>query len=176
MRANGGLPREQGDVRGRQCVQHVNFDMLITNTRLLCPDIDVINTMDYLTQCHRLVFHIRQVMIIPVNGYDVDVGLMHRIRYMLGDFSEKQWLSKIKARVKIEDIRKCLSSLFTMCANTLEDLLNNISVCSDTVEFTNYFHQLQELNKYVADNILKLKQRFKVKMESFDSGWNVITV
>lgn len=172
MRANGGMPREQGDVRGERCGQQaVNFDRILINVSRFSPGIP---ELDYLTHCHRLIFHIRQVMIIPVDIYDAGVGVMNRIRYMLGDFNEKQWLSKLKAREKVKDIKRCQTSLFTMCANTLEDLLNNISMCKDEYEFINYFQQIQALNKYVADNVLKLKKRFKVKMESFDSAWNLV--
>jgi hypothetical protein len=174
MRANGGMPREQGDVRGGQCAQDINFGRIMRNTYILCPFIDEINTIDYLTQCHRLIFHIRQVMIRQNDVYDTVIGLENRIRYMLGDFSEKQWLSKLKAREKVKDIKRCQTSLFTMCANTLEDLLNNIRMCRDKEEFQNYFGQLQGLNKYVSDNVLKLKKRFNVKMASFDSVWNLV--
>jgi hypothetical protein len=176
MRENGGLAREQGDVKVETCGQQVNFNKIIRNVYMFFPVIDGINTMDYVTQCHRLIFHIRQVMIIPTAGYEAGVNLSNRIKYMLGDFDEKKWLSKIKAQEKIKDMKKCETSLFTMCANTLEDLLNNISMCTDEAEFLIYFRQLQALNKYVTDNVLKLKKRFKVKMCCFDNLWNLIYV
>ena len=173
MRENGGLPREQGDVR---CEQQVNIDRIIRNVSKFFHTLDGINILDYLTQCHRLIFHIRQIMIVTGDAYHFAVSENNRIRYMLGDFSEKQWLSKIKAQEKQKDLRKCESLLFTMCANTLEDLLNNISICKESGEFVNYFRQLQGLNRYVADNILKLKKRFKVKIPFFDAEWNLIYV
>jgi hypothetical protein len=176
MRENGGLAREQGDVKVEMCGQQVNFNKIIRNVYMFFPVIDGINTMDYVTQCHRLIFHIRQVMIIPTAGYEAGVNLSNRIKYMLGDFDEKKWLSKIKAQEKIKDMKKCETSLFTMCANTLEDLLNNISMCTEGSEFLIYFRQLQALNKYITDNVLKLKKRFKVKMCCFDNLWNLIYV
>lgn len=171
MRENGGLPREQGDVRGGQCRQAVNFDRILINVSRFSPGVP---ELDYLTQCHRLIFHIRQIMIVPPHVHDTAVSLMIRVKYMLGDFSEKQWLSKLKAREKVKDLRRCQTSLFTMCANTLEDLLYNISMCKDEAEFLNYFQQLQGLNTYITDNVCKLKKRFKVKMQSFDEVWNLI--
>ena len=173
MRENGGLPREQGDVRGAQCGQAVNFDKILINLRRF----HVRDTkLDYLSQCHRLIFHIRQIMIVPHDAYHRAVSLANRIKYMLGDFSEDKWLSKLKAGEKVKDLNKCQSSLFTMCANSLEDLLNNISMCRDEVEFINYFQQLQGLNTYVRDNVCKLKKRFKVKIATFDDVWNLIYV
>jgi len=173
MRENGGLPREQGDVRGGQCGQAVNFDRILINVgKFYLLD----SQIDYLTQCHRLIFHIRQIMIVQRHGHDTAVSLANRVKYMLGDFSEDKWLSKLKALEKVKDLRKCQSSLFTMCANSLEDLLYNISICREQVDFANYFHQLQGLNTYIRDNVTKLKKRFKVKMESFDEVWNLIFV
>jgi hypothetical protein len=175
MRENGGMPRERDDVPAGACAQQqVNFHRIMDRLNMFFPGSNA--KLEYLTQCHRLIFHIRQVMIVPNVAYDTAVGLQHRIRYMLGDFSEKQWLSKIKAREKLRDVRKCQSLLFTMCANTLEDLLNNISMCRSEEEFLNYYGQLQALNKYITDNILQLKKRFKVRMPSFDSVWNLIYV
>lgn len=174
MRENGGLPREQGDIRGGPCEQQVNMVGLIRNVSRFLGGREA---LDYLTQCHRLVFHIRQVMIGNIDNEDDRLVNKHmRIRYMLGDFNEKQWLSKIKAREKSKDIRKFETLLFTMCANTLEDLLNNISICETLEQFLNYSEQFHCLNRYVSDSILRAKKRFKVKMPWFDTNWNLTYV
>jgi hypothetical protein len=99
-----------------------------------------------------------------------------RIRYMLGDFDEKRWLSQLKSREKSSEIRRAISLLLTMCVNTLQDLLGNIVSSKNIDEFQNFVFQIRGLNKYVNDVSLRLKKRFKVNIASFDQLWNPVYV
>jgi uncharacterized protein YjdB len=64
----------------------------------------------------------------------------------------------------------------TMCANTMEDLIRSIIMCEWLTDYELCLRQLKELNKYIGENVEKLKQRFKVKLMSFGPEWQIIYI
>jgi len=173
MRENGGMQRERGDVPVGVCGV-VQLSVLMSKIRTFSPRADV---LEYLMCCHRILFHIREVMLQTFGERD-DIRSRKeiRIRYMLGDFDEKRWLSQLKSREKSSEIRRAISLLLTMCVNTLQDLLGNIVSSKNIDEFQNFVFQIRGLNKYVNDVSLRLKKRFKVNIASFDQLWNPVYV
>jgi hypothetical protein len=173
MRENGGMPRERGDAPGGDCGV-VQLSVLMSRVRTFSPGGDV---LEYLMCCHRILFHIREVMLPGVEERD-GAGLRKyiRIRYMLGDFNEKRWLSQLKASEKTNETRRAISSLLTMCVNTLQDLLGNVVSSKDRDEFETFVSQIRGLNRYVNDVSHRLRKRFKVNIVSFDELWNPVYV
>ena len=178
MRENGGLPREQGDVpQGDRCngLHETDFHRLINKARHFSQDVR--SDEEYLMTAFRLIFHIRHVSLLTYGvrqNDDILKGI--RVRYMIGDFDEKRWLSLVKSRQKSTEINTSMTLLLTMCANTIEDLIRSIITCNWSNDYELCLNQMKELNKYVGENIEKLKKRFKVKMMSFGPEWQIIYI
>jgi hypothetical protein len=170
MRENGGLQREQGDV---VCGGEVDFGLFISKVRRLSMRQDV---QDYLTTIHRMIGHIRLVLmdrIFPIIDRP-DSNKELRIRYMIGDFDERKWLLHLKSREKSKEKNREMNLLLSMCANVMGDLIRRITICESRKEFENAMLELSELNKYVNSNIEKLHKRFKVKIGRFEENWNFL--
>jgi hypothetical protein len=174
MRENGGLAREQGDVRpGQACnpVDYMDFQRFINRIRLFSQSDE-----EYLSTAFRIIFHIRAVN-IPYRGVTPNDDLKGiRVRYMIGDFDEKRWLSLVKSKQKLSEVNSSMTLLLTMCANTMEDLIRSIIMCRWLTDYELCLNQMKELNKYVHENVEKLKKRFKVKLMSFGPKWEIIYV
>ena len=160
MRENGGLQREQGDV---VCGGQVDFISLLHKVRSFTTDTAVEN---YLSNVSRTIVHIREVLLRAV--YPIierpDSNNDLRVRYMIGDFDEKKWLSQLKSREKVRETNRSMNLLLTMGANVMDDLIRSISICDKLEVFTNLMIQLSELNEYINTNIDKIEKRFKVKL------------
>ena len=168
MRENGELKREQGDV---VCGGEVDYQVLMNKVKRIY---DRSKIREYLTNVHRMIRHIREVS-LP-NHYPItdrpDSNKDLRIRYMIGDFDEKRWLSNLKAKEKIREKNRAMNLLLTMCANVMEDLIRSISICESKKEFDNFMLELSELNKYANSNIGNLEKRFKIKIGRFEELWD----
>jgi hypothetical protein len=164
MRENGGLQREQGDV---VCGEQVDFISLIRKVRSFTTDRSVEN---YLTNVCMNIVHIRQVLLNTV--YPIidrpDTNKDLRVRYMIGDFDEKKWLSQLKSREKVRETNRSMNMLLTMGANVMDDLIRSISICDKLETFTTLMIQLSELNDYINANIDKIENRFKVKLQHIE--------
>jgi molybdopterin-guanine dinucleotide biosynthesis protein len=166
QREHGGAPREAGDVR---CGGPVDQHTLIKKIRKCCFEKHV---EKMITNAHMLSGHIRDVVLPAyVVAENINANRDLRVRYLIGDYTEKRWVSEIKRREKKREKTQAIHMILTMFADTIDDLLGNIMTCpNNQVEL--FIVQLGELRRYTSANLAKIEKRFQNKVPTLDENWN----
>lgn len=164
QRKNGGVTRELGDVR---CGGIVDFNSLMY--RLTNSHVEF-KLVTYVTNAYRYSIHIRHVEMPIIRHVENDIYNRNlRVRYLIGDFTEKKWLIALKKRDKLREKRQAELMILTMLVDTMDDLFANMLVVGPTV--FSYIEQLRELNSYVNMNLLKIGSIFKNKAFKIPVDW-----
>ena len=84
----------------------------------------------YYMNAHRLINHIN---IVELPTYPNTVGEMDnsslRVKYLMNDITEKQWISKLKNKMKKQEKDSEIHMVLSMFTSTLCDLFGNIVSC-----------------------------------------------
>jgi hypothetical protein len=163
QRKHGGAAREAGDVR---CGGPVDFGRLIHRVRS-CG-----YKGKWLERPYMLSGHIREIVLPKYRLVDnMNVNRDLRVKYLIGDYTEKRWLSEIKRREKKREKTQAIGMVLTMLADTIDDLLGNILTCNPG-DIALFFVQLKELRVYTCMNLTKIEKRFQNKVPQIDEKWN----
>ena len=166
QRSTGRIAREVGDVR---CGGPVSYSKLIDKLNIC--DFDR-KTANWVTNAYLLSGHIRDV-ILPHYRIEENITVNRdlRVKYLIGDYTEKRWISEIKRREKKREKNQAVNLVLTMFVDTIDDLIRNIVTC-ELSEVLVFLLQLDELRKYTCMNLSKIEKRFKNKVPDLDDIWN----
>lgn len=168
QREHGGAQREAGDVR---CGGPVPEYILLGKIQKCGFQKKVVK---WVMNAHRLAGHIRGVL-IPRYTPEMAGEQTHqdlRVDYLLNSITEKEWLSKIKAREKKREKNNAICLVLQMFVDTIDDLIANI-VATDPSDIPLILVQMKELRIYVTKNLEKISQRFQNKVPTIQGDWSM---
>ena len=167
-RENGGLQREPGDI---PCGE-ITYDDVLIKIRYFGVNKE---TEGYITNVYMMIYHIREHLLIRfynvTNVADSNKDL--RIKYMMGDINQDEWIKELKNRMKVRERKIAMNLLLTMTSNIMEALISNIIISNNLQTFRNIRTELEELNNYVCTHIRKLENRFKTKILKYNERWEI---
>lgn len=147
---NGVAPRNIGDIR---CGGPPNIWALRDRISDANVDFDPTNP-------HMLIGHINNIELplYPNNIGDMDNSSL-RVDYLMNRINEKQWISKLKSRMKKQEKDREFHMVLVMFTTTLSDLLGNITdgVFRDIIKFVT---SIQELRIYTNNELKKIGIRY----------------
>jgi len=163
---NGGhAPRRVGEVR---CGGPVEIALLIEKM----GKVDVEESIrEWVLNAHRVVYHIRHVVLPKYPGTEPNNQDL-RIKYLLGDLTEKRWLSEIKRREKKREKDSAINLVLRMCCDTIDDLLHNI-VATESNDVPVILIQISQLRRYVSKSLKRIQKRFENKVPMISGKWEV---
>jgi len=123
--------------------------------------------------CHRLVPHIRQV-VMP--RYPVLIGIDDhtdlRIKFLMNDIDEKYWFKTLQMRVKKHEKNREVHQLLELLTVTLTDLFTTYADGS-----TNSLEKsAHNLRNYVNVELLKVKKRYNNTVPFISKKWDCVNV
>jgi hypothetical protein len=170
---NGGVaPRNAGRVLrdGGMCgeiptFRDLNYKMKTARYSTEEKDI-VINNL-------RLAAHV-QFVILPRyrNIMQIDDNSDLRVKYLMGDLSEKKWESELKKRNKKREKDRSIELILTMFYTSVNNLLGNIIVCDRQVRKLIVIEMI-ELKDYVNKELRYVCDQFKNKVPYINDEWNI---
>lgn len=166
---NGIAPRVAGDFRcgGVPTINRVERKM----KSLKCTP-EVIHTV---MNAHRLIGHINGAVLPNYpNRMDMENNADLRVKYLLGELSDKKWASELKKREKKREKNRAVNLVLTMFTATLGDLMANI-VDSDRDKRITYIPELMNLKTYVNKELAKISSRFNNKINPVTDNWEMVT-
>ena len=163
---NGGVaPRNPGDYRcgGPPPLWDINIKL---RQARISEDV-----ADKISSLHRLINHITHVEIprYPNRLGEMDNTRM-RVNYLMGKIDEKQWQSKLMAKMKKQEKNGAINDVLTMFNTTSSDLLGNITECK-THEVVKYIESLEKLREYTNKSLVKIGQRFGNVSPCIEKDW-----
>lgn len=117
---------------------------------------------------HQVVEHIQAVGILntpPPNYIDL------RAKYLVGDLTEKKWLTILKGREKKREKDIAVNMILTMFVNVLTDLFNNLMETRDEVKIEK---DMVSLRDYVNVHLQKISRRFNNKTPHISEDWRFV--
>lgn len=147
---NGVAPRNVGDIR---CGGPPNIWDL--RDRLSDADVDFDPTNP-----HMLIGHINntELPLYPNQVGDMDNSSL-RVDYLLNRINEKQWISKLRSRMKKQEKDGEFHMVLVMFTTTLSDLLGNITT-GDFRDIIKFVTSIQELRIYTNSALKKIGIRY----------------
>lgn len=164
---NGGVaPRVPGDVPcGGACggLPWINvIDVIIKRRNQVCP---------YWQECHRLIGHIRD---IEMHRYPalarMDDNTDLRLQFLTNKIDEVAWLRNLKMRQKRMEKNRAINQVLEVFHVSAADIFNTYA--SGNLEDLN--NPLKELRVYVDRELMKIKQKFTIKVPYITEKWNIV--
>jgi hypothetical protein len=151
---NGGIaPRVAGDVRcgGVPSIHEVHRALALNNV-LFAESSNV----------HMLIGHINLMIThhYPVLVGDADNSSL-RVDYLMNLISEKQWVSKIKCKVKKQEKNTEFNMVLSMFTQTLSDIFCNIVDGREEHDVTNNIVAISTLRDYTNKSLKKIGIRYE---------------
>jgi hypothetical protein len=161
---NGIAPRVAGDERCGGLPDIRTFDRFFKQLKIKS---DLVDT------AHRLVGHINHVEIhkFPTNLTD---NSDLRVLYLVNRLEDKEWLSKLKMRVKRQERCIEMNQILTMFTATMTDLLNNILLCQKAIDIDKIMIDMGELREYTNNILDKIGDRFGNVVPHISETWEFL--
>lgn len=166
QRQNGTQRREPGDVRcGGQVVYGDLYNRLVQNGLEQ-------NIIEWVLNAHRLSGHMRAVVLphYRENQIGEETNRDLRIKYLINEISEKEWISEIKRREKRREKNHAISLAIVMFVDTMDDIQANILV-GDPEDIPSYLVQMKKLRLYTMRVFKKIENRFQNKVPQITKEW-----
>jgi hypothetical protein len=147
---NGGVaPRNAGDMRcgGNPDISAVRRSMIGK-----CSEEEMLVVMN----AHQVAGHINIVVLpnYPVNAHAMDNTEL-RVDYLLNDITEKQWVSKLKQKMKKLEKNTDFRMVLEMFSTTTMDLIGNITESKEN-DISTIIVGLVELREYTNNSLRKI--------------------
>ena len=111
----------------------------------------------HVSNAHRLIFHINNVELLQ--HYRNTVGDMDnsqlRVDYLMNKITEKQWISKLKTKMKKQEKDGEIHMVLSMFASTMSDMFGNILI-GDFDDVHKYIRTMYELRNYTNNTLRKI--------------------
>ncbi len=159
---NGVAPRVTGDIPGGGCGElpwAETLEHVIEHRK---------HKFDNWRYCHRLVGHIRDV-VIP--RYPATIGIRDntdlRVKFLTNEIGEKKWRYILKMRQKKHEKDRAINQVLEMFVIVLTDLFNTY-VSGDT---SNLAEDAETLRSYVNRELLKIGRQYNNKTPFISKQW-----
>ena len=152
---NGGVaPRNRGDVRCGDLPRAWEIQSKLLGVGIARMDFDCRNP-------HMLIGHINQIELqfYPNRLGDMDNSILRR-DYLMKRIDEKQFISKLKARMKKQEKDVEFNMVLTMFTSTLSDLLVNIITTNISEDIYKFINSINELRVYTNNALKKIGIRY----------------
>ena len=163
MRNNGNINREHGDI---PCG---GFPTLHEIQILLRGYSEGTGAIFF--SIHRLVRHISAVNIIGGMPADVDFQ-EYRVRYMLGEMSEKEFQYMITKTEKSRDKARDQYNIFRMFVDVAGDMMRQVIL--KQLDIPDFTVQIDRLREYCNENFVKVQKRYNSTVEIIHVNWTMM--
>lgn len=117
-------------------------------------------TFAHCERAHRLIYHINAV---ELQHYPIVFGEMDnsqlRVSYLMERITEKQWISKLKAKTKKQEKDSEFNMVLSMFTTTMSDLFANILV-SDLTGIQTHINSIDKLRIYTNNSLKKIGNNY----------------
>ena len=161
---NGGVaPRNRGDVRCGGAPQMWRIRDKLRNAQVTFSNVD---------EAHRSIAHINNVELprFPNHLGEADNTRL-RVSYLMNDFDEKTWKSKLKAKMKKQEKDGEINQILRMYTQTLSDIFGNIVEGKDN-EVVRHVASCVQLREYTNKQLIKIGNRFNNVVPCIGPGWH----
>jgi hypothetical protein len=150
---NGGhAPRVRGDnmrCGGPPCMWEITERMNIEGI-----------IFEFASEAHMLIHHINNVELprYPYNVGEMDNSAL-RLDYLMGRISEKQWVCKLKTKMKRQEKNGEYNMVLSMFTQTMSDLFGNI-MDGETIDIPCNIIAMTKLREYTNKSLKKIGIRY----------------
>ena len=168
---NGIVPRQPGD---------------LLRYRGNCGDIPWVEEIEHalnhnshsfleLYNCHRLVGHIRHVIIprYPINNAMRDNSDL-RVKFLLKEIDEIKWMRSLQKRQKKVEKNRAVNHILEMFVVSLKDLFMIYVRRNNNQQKQNLELSTNALRKYVNKELYNIKSRYKNKVPYITPQWKCV--
>lgn len=115
---------------------------------------------EYCDNAHRLIYHINNVELqyYPIVFGEMDNSQL-RVSYLMERITEKQWISKLKAKTKKQEKNSEFNMVLSMFTTTMSDLFGNILV-SDYKNTETHIDSINKLRLYTNKSLEKIGNNY----------------
>jgi hypothetical protein len=127
----------------------------------------------YINNSHRVINHILYTIIQQhpnVLGEQDNSEL--RVKYLMKNIDEKQWISKLKAKMKKQEKNSSMNQILTMFTSTMTDLFNNITV---TTNIEDIIDEMERLRIYTNKSFAKIGYQYGNTVPGITYEWNYVS-
>lgn len=113
----------------------------------------------------------RNILHLRSNTEIIKQNRLLRIKYLSGEITEKQWVTKLKMETKKREKNQQIFEIAYMYVNTIRNLGQNVVANVGTYnvnELTTFITQIDELQKYVNNQFHLIRKTFKNKTPIID--------
>lgn len=133
------------------------------------------STVEKIISCYNLVQHIQD---IEMQKYPLGTNIRDntdlRVKYLLNELSEKDWIFCLKKRQKKMEKDTEIHQTLDMFVQASIDIINQIMNVYDKAGLINLVKNLIVLKGYTNQSLFKIKTQFDGKIPQINNTWNVI--
>ena len=124
--------------------------------------------INYLSNIIRIIYHMNDVMVTFYNYNENPDNLRHlRIQFLLNNMTEKEWIIKLKAKMKKNDKNREINFIFDMLSHCVTDILQRF-VNKPIFDDINELHKLRE---YVNDQLENISTKYNNNTPCIKENW-----
>jgi hypothetical protein len=116
----------------------------------------------YCFHAHMLIEHINMV---ELENYPNTIGEMDnsklRVDYLMNRITEKQWISKLKTKMKKQEKNGEFNMVLSMFTTTMSDLFGNIEESDNAEDIIIYILSMNELREYTNKSLKNIGMRYE---------------
>ena len=131
-------------------------------------------TLNAIISCHTLINHILDIEMprYPL-GTDIRDNTDLRVKYLLDEISEKDWVFTLKKRQKKMEKDTEVHQILDMFTQASMDLINHMMHVHNKTDIIALVKNLRQLREYANKNLLEIHYRFDNQVPIIDAQWHM---